>query len=285
MSIKKTYLVAILVLVVNLWAMDIYTNSGTRAMSLGEAFNSIGTGAEAVLINPAGILSDRKIEVSANYAMMYSVEGLSSYSSTAAFNSKIGAFGLGWNRLAVANTYSENLVQLDYARQLFNNFSAGVSVKSFIVSADGYEKHGDPAFSPSKMVLTGDFGILWKASGRMNVSGTVENVNSPKVSLISTTEDADELDRTITIGTSYRIQKFLLFSLDAKSSDGDFSDTKINFGSEITFFDAIALRSGFSQGRLCLGMGIFAKKWAFDFGFFSQRTLGNRYQFSLKFGL
>jgi len=59
-------------------------------------------------------------------------------------------------------------------------------------------------------------------------------------------------------------------------------DISYNMGSEVTFFDAIALRSGFSQGRLGLGMGLFAKHWAFDFGFLSHRELGNKYQFSLK---
>ena len=284
MIIKNKHLLAIFLLAASSWGLGIYTNTGTRAMTMGEAFNSVGTGAEAVFINPAGILSDRKVEVSANYSLMYSVEGLSSYSSSVAYNSPFGAFGIGWNRLAVSNMYSENLVKLDYARQIFHNFSAGLSVKSFIISAGGYEKYDDPSFSKSKAAFTGDLGILWRASDRMNISGTIENVNSPKISLISTTEDADALDRTITIGTSLRLQKFLLFSIDAKTFDDNFSDIKINFGSEITFFDAIALRSGFSDGRLSLGMGIFSKKWAFDFGFFSHRTLGNKYQFSLKFG-
>jgi len=252
-------------------------------MSFGDAFVSVGIGAEAVMWNPAGIVFEKRIELIGNYAMMYSIDGLSSYSSSVAYNAKFGAFGLGWNGLALADEYSENLVALEFAKK-FRNVSVGLAVKTFIVSASGYDKYNDPNFESSKAIFTGDIGILWNPTGKLKIATVMRNLNSPKISLISTTVEKDKLDRNFVLGASYRIQDFLTFSMDMVTEKGDFSDIIFNAGTEIAFFDAIALRSGFADSRLGMGLGLFTQRWAFDFGLHSHKNLGNLYQFSLKLG-
>ena len=265
-----------------LWAagIDIYTAPGTRAVSLGEAFSAVGSGAEAVFFNPAGIHTEKKFELSANYSLMYSVEGLSSYSAAVAFNTFLGAMGFGWNRLALSEIYSENLIIWRSATKVNPNLYLGAGIKFFVVSAPGYEQYGDTAFSPHDAALTGDVGLLWKVSPKLTLSSVGENLIEPEISLFSDSYEGDYIARRFTFGAAWSPQKFLTFSADVRTHR--FSDFDINFGTEVRFFDAIALRSGFSDGRLSMGAGIFSQKWAFDLGFYSHRTLGNRYQFSLK---
>ena len=251
-------------------------------MAMGGAFVSVASGADAVFWNPARIFSESKIELAGNYSMLYSVDGLSNYSAAIAYNSgKPGSFGFGWNGLSLSEMFSENLIVLAYGRSVLPNLSIGAGVKALLVSAPGYEKYNDANFEKSKSVITGDVGVSYQASPELILSATVANIQSPEISLISSTAEKDCLDRTVRIGAGYTIKRFLTLSFDTWTKD-DFKNFNYDLGSEISFFDAIALRSGFSQGRLGLGLGLFAKHWAVDFGFLSHRDLGNKYQFSLK---
>lgn len=249
---------------------------------MGGSFCSVATGADAVIWNPARIMPKHKLEYSGNYAMLFSVDGLSCYSSAISMDfGKFGTIGLGWNRLALKDVYAENLISFCYAHRIVRNFSIGVAMRGFAISADGYEKYNDPAFTPNKIFPTADLGISWKPAVYVNVAMVMSNINSPEVSLITTTSDRDYIERNLSIGTSITIKKFLLVSVDAHIVD-DFRDIIFNIGTETLFFNALALRSGLSQGRLGMGVGLFAQHWAVDLGFMSHRYMGNKYQFSLK---
>lgn len=260
-----------------------FFNGGTRALSMGNAYICICRGTDAIMWNPALVSPTDKLEISGNYAMLYSVGGLVNYSSAFAFNGgNIGGFGIAWNRLALKKIYSEDLISLSWGTEMFDKIRLGITAKSFIILAPGYEKYGDPAFEGDAIAFTGDIGLDWNALNNLYIGIVASNINSPEISLLSSTHNNDKLERNLSLGTSYTFSRYLVFSIDFHTHESDWGAIGINLGSEITFFDAIALRSGFSQGRLGIGIGLFTRHWETDFGFLSHKQLGNRYQLSLK---
>ncbi len=259
--------------------IDEYAVYPTRAMTLGGAYSAVGEGAEAVFVNPAGIHTDSRLDLSANYSPMYGVDGLFAYSTSVAFGTFLGAMGFGWTRVGLADVYSQNLLVWRSATVIKPDLFMGAGIKFFVVSAPGYEKYGDTSFSTNDAALTGDFGLLWRPREKMSLAFVGENLVESEISLFGS--GGDWLRRRFMFGAAYQPQKFLLFS--AQLNTHDFTDISVDLGTEVTFFNAIALRSGFHRGRLTMGAGIFSKRWRFDVGLFSHRVLGNNYQFSLKF--
>jgi len=262
---------------------EIFIDGGTRALSMGRAYTSVSDGADAVFWNPANIHLDRKVELAGNYSLMYSVDGLFNYSSALAFNmGRIGNLAVGWNELLLSDIYNENLLMLGFRRKIYNNLYFGAVIKSLIISAPGYSKYNDAGFSEKKLFLTGDIGMTYNILSNLKVSTVFKNITSPYVSLISSTGEKDKMMRKFILGASVLIRKRLILSMDFDVSGEKYQKLNLNIGSEIRFFNALALRSGLNNGRLGLGMGLFAKRWAVDFGLLSNKILGNKYQFSIK---
>ena len=257
--------------------------SSSRAVSMGGAYLSVCEGSDAVFYNPSRIISSHRFELAVDYTMLYSVDGLSYFSSAFSYTSgRFGGFALGWRGLYLEDVYGENHISLSWGKRIWKTVSVGGSLKGLLLSAPGYSRYNDPNFEESFIALSGDLGFSFAPFRNAVFSGVVTNVNAPRLSFISTTSEPDEWHRNIRFGLSYTIRRSLVFSLDAYTRRGDFGSLHFDIGSEMTFFDALSLRSGVSDGRLGRGLGLFSKRWAFDVALASHRYLGNRYQFSFK---
>jgi len=83
------------------------------------------------------------------------------------------------------------------------------------------------------------------------------------------------------VGFTYTFREVLLTSFELKTRYAeDYTMTVGRFGSELWFFNAVALRSGFEQEHMTAGIGLKSEHWQLDVMLETHNELGNTYQFS-----
>jgi hypothetical protein len=256
---------------------------GPRPRAMGSAFVSVADDANAVYWNPSGMTQLDRFELTGCRTLLYAVDGLSNdYVSLAYNRAGLGAFGMSWVRLGLKDVYYEDSINLALARKLpfMSGLSIGASLKVLVLSAPGYEKYNDPAYEGRDIKETFDFGVHYRSAGAWTLGAVVYNVTEPKLKLLSTTTEPAPVHRETAIGASYTFRGMLLTTFDLRTRYGSFSNTIGRFGSELWFFDAVALRGGFERGNMTAGLGLNGGRWQFDVMFETHDELGNTYQFS-----
>ncbi len=260
-----------------------HARMGPRPRALGSAFVSIADDANAVYWNPAGMTQLARFELTSCRTLLYAVEGLSNDYVSLAYNWKrFAAFGLSWVRLGLKDIYTEDTINFAFARRIpgFTGLSVGASLKLFILSAPGYEQYNDPAYMGRQIDPAVDIGIHYRTTRRWTLGFVLYNANEPKLKLLRTTRNPDPVYRDAAIGASYTFHEMLLMSFDLKTRYGELSNIIGRLGSEVWFFDAVALRGGFEQGDLTAGLGLKGNSWQIDVMLETHYELGNTYQFS-----
>jgi len=257
---------------------------GPRPRAMGSAFVAVANDANTVYWNPAGMTQIERFELTGCRTLLYAVEGLANDYLAFVFNKPhLVSFGLSWMRLGLKDIYHEDTINLAIARNLpfLKGLSAGVTFKLFVLSAPGYEKYNDPGFNGRDIKPSYDFGILYRSSGNWTLGFTIYNINEPKLKLIETTKNPDPVYRESAIGFTYTFRGMLLTSFELKTRYADdYTKTVGRFGSELWFFDAVALRGGFEQEHMTAGIGLNGGKWQLDVMLETHYELGNTYQFS-----
>ena len=260
-----------------------HARMGARPRAMGSAFVAVADDANAVHWNPAGMTQIDRFELTGCRTLLYGVDGLSNdYVSMAYHDPRIGALGLSWVRLGLEDIYHEDAVNIAFARKVpyVPGLSAGASLKFFILSAPGYERYNDPAYEGRDVKPSFDLGAHYRASERLTFGVTMYSVNEPELKLLRTTEHPAPVLRETAIGASYVFRELLLTTFDLRTRQGSFKNTIGRFGSELWFFDAVALRGGFESGRLTAGLGLKGARWQVDVMLETHYDLGNTYQFS-----
>jgi hypothetical protein len=260
-----------------------HARMGPRPRAMGSAFVAVADDANAVYWNPAGMTQLDHFEITGCRTLLYGIDDLSNdYLSMAYGHPRIGAFGLSWVRLGLKDIYHEDAVNVAYARKApyISGLSFGASLKIFTLSAPGYEKYNDPAYEGNDVKPSYDLGIHYRASSRLTFGLVMYSVNEPRLKLLRTTKNPAPVSRETAIGASYTFRGLLLTTFDLKTRYGSFKDTVGRFGSELWFFDAVALRSGFEAGEMTAGLGLRGARWQVDVMLETHYDLGNVYQFS-----
>ncbi len=260
-----------------------HARMGPRPRALGSAFVSVADDANAVYWNPSGMTQLDRFEITGCRTMLYAVEELSNDYISAVYNwTRYGAFGISWVRLDLEDTYNENTINLALARRVpyIKGLSVGTSVKLMILSAPGYEKYNDPAYGGRVIEPSVDIGIHYRPRENWAIGAVLYNVNEPKLQLLTTTTHPDPVYRDFAVGASYIFRGLLLLTYDLRTRYGEFSNTIGRLGSEIWFFDAVALRGGFEQENMTAGIGLRSNHWQIDIMLETHYELGNTYQFS-----
>jgi hypothetical protein len=256
---------------------------GPRPRAMGSSFVSVADDANAVYWNPAGMTQLDRFEITGCRTMLYAVDELSNDYLSAAYNwGAYGAFGVSWMRLDLEDIYNENTINFAYSRKMpvIEGLSAGASLKLFMLAAPGYEQYNDPAYGGRVIEPSFDFGLHYRPKRAWAIGAVVYNVNEPKLQLLDTTTRPDPVYRDYAIGASYIFRRLLLVTFDLRTRYGEFSNTIGRIGSEIWFFEAVALRGGFEQERMTAGLGLRGEHWQFDMMLETHYELGNTYQFS-----
>lgn len=286
---KRTFLITALICSIILMSTGAvradfrHARMGPRPRALGSAFVSVADDANAVYWNPAGMTQLDRFEITGCRTMLYAVEELSNDYISAVYNwTRYGAFGISWVRLDLEDTYNENTINFAIARKVpfIQGLSVGTSVKLMILSAPGYEKYNDPAYGGRVIEPSVDIGIHYRPKDNWAIGAVVYNVNEPELQLLTTTTRPDPVYRDFAIGASYIFRGLLLLTYDLRTRYGEFSNTIGRIGSEIWFFDAVALRGGFEQEHMTAGVGLRNNHWQIDIMLETHYELGNTYQFS-----
>jgi hypothetical protein len=169
-----------------------------------------------------------------------------------------------------------------FAIPRFEDFSLGAALKIFTLAAPGYERYNDPAYEGSVNKASFDLGAFYHSPSRVWSAGfVVYNVNEPKLQLLKTTNKPDPVYRDYALGVSHIFSGLLLVSYDLRTRYGDFDNIIGRIGSEIWFFNAVALRGGFEKENLTAGIALKGKRWQIDLMLETHYDLGNSYQFGL----
>lgn len=262
-----------------------HARMGPRPRAMGSAFVGVADDANAVYWNAAGMTAVDRFELTGCRTSLFSVAELSNDYAAAVYNAGPWfAAGISWVRLELEDIYHENTLNLAIARSVprLENLSIGVALKIFSLAAPGYERYNDPAYEGSVNKASLDLGILYRApSGVWSVGAAVYNLNEPKLQLLTTTRTPDPVYRDVAVGASYLFSDLLLLSFDLRTRYGEFDNVIGRLGSEIWFFEAVALRGGFEKENLTAGFGLKGNRWQVDLMLETHYDLGNTYQFGL----
>jgi hypothetical protein len=256
---------------------------GPRPRSMGSAFVAVANDANSVYWNPAGMTMIERFEITGCRTLLYDVEGLANDYVSAAYNwQKRAAFGVSWVRLGLDDIYYEDTIHFAFAREVqrVEGLKIGLSYKLLILDAPGYEQYNDPSYRGSQVDQTFDVGFHYRASPKWTLGMVIYNVNEPELKLLSTTRNPDPVYRDYAFGASYTFRNMLLTCFDLRTRYGELSHTTGRFGSELWFFDAVALRGGFIASDLTAGMGLKGQRWQLDVMLETHHDLGNTYQFA-----
>lgn len=262
-----------------------HARMGPRPRAMGSAFVGVADDANSIYWNPAGMIMVRKFEITGCRSSLYDVAELSNDYVAGVYNfSNRLAVGASWTRLELKDIYHEDTVNLGIAASIprFDDFSVGAALKIFTLGAPGYEKYNDPAYEGNVNKASLDLGLYYHSPSKVWAMGfVVYNVNEPGLQLLKTTGVPDPVYRDFTLGGSYIFNGLLLVSYDLRTRYGDLNNIIGRLGSEIWFFEAVALRGGFERENLTAGFALKGKRWQIDLMLETHYDLGNSYQFGL----
>jgi hypothetical protein len=280
--------IALLLVAGSASANFIETEVGARAMGMGGAFTAVADDVTALHWNPAGLAGLPGVQFFGMRTSVYSVEGLSEDAALVSYGMGTRGFALGWMRTGAQDLYNEDTLVAGYGTETpIDGLAAGVAVKRFSVAAPGYEYYNDPNFNADgDAAYTGDLGLLYR-SGKWSAGGTVRNIGSPELQLISTTHDPDPVPSEFRLGGSYVFRDVMRMSLEwrAPTDAPAFYDHQytLNLGTEVWFYDAFALRAGMNRDRITAGLGMRTKHVELDVALLSERRIGSLYRLSATF--
>lgn len=262
-----------------------HARMGPRPRAMGSAFVGVADDANSIYWNPAGMIMVSRFEITGCRSSLYDVSELSNDYVAGVYNfTSHLAVGASWTRLELKDIYHEDTVNLGIALSIprFEDLSIGGALKIFTLGAPGYEKYNDPSYEGNVNKASLDLGLYYHSPSRVWSMGfVVYNVNEPKLQLLKTTGRPDPVYRDFALGGSYIFNGLLLVSYDLKTRYGEFNDIIGRLGSEIWFFEAVALRGGFERENMTAGFALKGKRWQVDLMLETHYDLGNSYQFGL----
>jgi hypothetical protein len=289
LRITASTVIALLLLAGAAQANFLETELGARAMGMGGAFVAVADDVTALHWNPAGLAGLPGVQVFGMRTSVYSVDGLSEDAVLTSYGTGSMGYGLGWMRTGAADLYSENTLLAGYGADTpIDGLAAGVTLKRFSVEAPGYEYYNDPAYTGGDDAYAADLGALYRR-GKWSVGATVRNLGEPELQLIETTadEDLDPIVSELRLGGTYLFRDVMLMTVEwrAPREVPEYYEDQyvINFGSEVWFYDAFALRAGMNRDRITAGLGMRTKHVQIDVALLSERRIGSLYRLSAIF--
>jgi hypothetical protein len=290
LRITASTVVALLLLAGAVQANFLETELGARAMGMGGAFVAVADDVTALHWNPAGLAGLPGVQVFGMRTSVYSIDGLSEDAVLTSYGTGSMGYGLGWMRTGAADLYSENTLLAGYGAETpIDGLAAGITLKRFSVEAPGYEYYNDPAFAAGgDDAYAADLGALYRR-GKWSVGATVRNLGEPELRLLSTTaeDDLDPIVSELRLGGTYLFRDVMLMTVEwrAPREVPEYYEDQyvINFGSEVWFYDAFALRAGMNRDRITAGLGMRTKHVQIDVALLSERRIGSLYRLSAIF--
>ncbi len=265
------------------------TRMGARPRSMGSAFVALADDACATHWNPAGLVNEHRFQAMVTRNWMYDIADVL---QNDALTLDLPGFavpglgkvhtGFGFVRLGLRDIYYEDTYIISAAADasFLQGLSLGVTGKVYRLRAPGYEQWGDPSFLGDDTGYAADLGALFDSGRGWTLGAALYNLNEPYLQLISTTVVSDPVYQAFAVGGSYLFRDTLLVTADLRSREGGWDDTTINGGTEIWFYDALALRAGMFEGHVTMGVGFQDDRWRLDLALETHKELGDVYLLS-----
>ncbi len=260
-----------------------YAEVGARPKAMGSAFVALADDANAVYWNPAGLTRSNRVSLQMTNSWLYGVSNIDNYYMAVNLPSYKGVHaGLSWVRLGITDSYSEDTLNLALAAEMpfLKGLSVGLTGKLFLLAAPGYEQYNDPNYNGGDHGFSADLGALYDSGEAWTLGAAVYNLHEATLQLLDNTSDPDPVYTEWAAGGSYLFRDTLLITADFRNREGRTTDVVLHGGTEIWFYDALALRAGLDESMVTLGVGLQDKHWQADFSIETDNKLGNIYMLS-----
>lgn len=251
---------------------------GSRALALGSAYVAAANDPTVVFWNPAGLDFLEKKSASFYYSSL--VAGSSyNYLGFVYPSVSVGSFGFGWIRIGVdgvterdeagvpgnVSSFSQQQFLFSYGKQIFQNFSAGLSIK--------IERFNFSDFNLTDTGFGGDLGLLYRPDfdngllRDLSVGLNVQNLFRPRTRL---QEQSVPSPVNLKFGLAKPFhfgmqQNALTFLLDFDKSED--APSMYHLGAEYSFQNRAMLRLGVNDGQVAFGAGATYQNFRFDYSF------------------
>lgn len=234
--------------------------------------------ASSAIFNPAILAETRNYSVTGTYSARWSLEGFIEYSAGFSIPTKYFSMAGGWQERAVLDVYGERTISLSIGRKVIPGVNVGFAGKIFIESAPGAELWAEPLYKGSQTAFSADIGVIYRLVNNLTLGLVARNFTEPSIKMIPISEKGEAIGRQFAFGGTCKIANRVLFSVDLVSKEGTLEKWQLRAGTEIDFFDALKVRAGAKGFTPALGVGVYRKHWAFDYGISFHRQLGNIYR-------
>jgi len=169
-------------------AFEEIISTGARSQGMGEAFVALSNNADALFINPAGLMDIKKIQISTTLSFPYTfLENdmlKNGFISAAIPLMEYNAIGLGWNGF-ITDFYTENVFAFSYAHKLADNFTLAGTLKllSWDSARSNFYTDGLVDFEDlnSPLLVSFDVGTLYKPSQEVSLGFVITDINQPSI--------------------------------------------------------------------------------------------------------
>lgn len=261
--------------------------TSARALALGNAYTAIGGDIHCISYNVAGLARTNSSELSAVHLQWF---------QDVAYEYLAYAQKLGNDTLALSLAYvdlgsiqrttaskqegaglpsftpKDYLFNLSYAKNIQNNFQAGLSLK--FIKEEIYD------WDDTSVAL--DIGIMANLNNMLSLGASIQNLGSKL--------DKDKLPLSIKLGSSIKLlpEESILLALDLNVP----IDNKMNIhaGAEYNILNNILLRCGYSFGPqdkkgICYGIGFSISRYHLSYAYAPFGNLGDTHLFNLSINL
>lgn len=267
-----------------------YTEGG-RVLGMGGAFVGLADDVYSVVYNPAGLANVKGIRVNANYQPKFAFEDISKMNFLASMNLGLITVGMNFYQLGQDGGLKMQKIGLgigmgfkDVKFGPISNLKVGLGLNLYMMSVEGYYPYAGEDFSDNPMAISGGIGFLFNIfTDKLSVGGYYNDINSPAISFYDS-GDGDNIKANFRIGASYLVNKYFRLSADYLFRDSDVGGLAAdNFfaGAEIYFYNSVALRFGFDEGKMTLGMGVKSGMLDFNVATRVEKNLTMYYQFDI----
>jgi hypothetical protein len=255
---------------------------GARVLGMGRSFVALADDANAVFVNPAGIIFKRVPSLTSVFTNLsgdinYSVFGFVS-------PTRFGSIGIGYltsntaglyttsvdsNGIINANSsfnFSSSQMTLSYSRQISKKLFCGASLK-FINKSFSNQTGGNG--SGNNM----DLGLIYRFNKATNFGLNFQNILASSMNW--GTGKSEVITSKTKLGFSHRLREQLLWLLDWEIENPS-KPTLLNSGIEWTPSKNFAFRAGLTQdarpegiigSSITLGLGLNLGRISFDYGY------------------
>ena len=262
---------------------------GARGIALGGAFVAVDGDPASLFWNPAGILAERRIQLTGMRTRLF--DGLDGVSEdfvglTYQVNQDVAA-GFGWTRVALEDVYTEDVLNGTVAYRFDEKLQVGATLLFFGADAPGLEALADPNYTGGEWKPSASVGALYRWSDVLQFGISLENLLRPKISLLGEEDAVDPIGGRRRIGFAYVVQEIVRITGEFRHHDyPDYynRDWTLHAGAESWFANVLALRVGIDAGDLTAGAGLLVDRFRFDGGLVTNERLGNTFRAAVTLG-